>query len=274
MRKITVLFTSLFALACLLLTGCGRSGGSSDGNTLRVAASVTPHSEILEAAKPLMEARGYQLIIQTFDDYVQPNLVVESGEFDANYMEHIPFLNSINEEKGLHLVNAGGIHYEPFGIYPGKKASLEALVPGDSIAVPNDTTNEARALLLLADNGILKLREGAGLTATRQDIVEYTKKVDIVELEAAQVARMRQDVALVVLNGNYALQAGLSVGRDAILAENPDSQAARTYVNIITVKAGRENDPAVRALVEILKSETIQKFILEKYDGAVVPFVE
>ena len=263
----------LFAGVSLFLAGCSRSGGPSE-SSIRVAASVTPHSEILEAAKPLMAERGYELVVQTFDDYVQPNLVVESGEFDANYMEHIPFLNSINQEKGLHLVNAGGIHYEPFGIYPGKKSSLEELAPGDSIAVPNDTTNEARALLLLADNGILKLREGAGLTATRQDIVEYTRKVEIVELEAAQVARMRKDVALVVLNGNYALQAGLSVGRDAILAEKPDSQAAKTYVNIITVKEGRQDEPIVKALVEVLKSEPIRAFIREKYDGAVVPFEE
>ena len=146
--------------------------------------------------------------------------------------------------------------------------------PVIKIGVPNDTTNEARALLLLADNGILKLREGAGLTATRQDIVEYTRKVEIVELEAAQVARMRKDVALVVLNGNYALQAGLSVGRDAILAEKPDSQAAKTYVNIITVKEGRQDEPIVKALVEVLKSEPIRAFIREKYDGAVVPFEE
>ena len=263
----------LFAGVSLFLAGCSRSGGPAE-TAIRVAASGTPHSEILEAAKPLMAERGYELVVQTFDDYVQPNLVVESGEFDANYMEHIPFLNSINQEKGLHLVNAGGIHYEPFGIYPGKKSSLEELAPGDSIAVPNDTTNEARALLLLADNGILKLREGAGLTATRQDIVEYTRKVEIVELEAAQVARMRKDVALVVLNGNYALQAGLSVGRDAILAEKPDSQAAKTYVNMITVKEGRQDEPIVKALVEVLKSEPIRAFIREKYDGAVVPFEE
>ncbi len=264
---------SLIVGVGLFLVGCKPSGAVS-ADRIRVAASITPHSEILEQAKPLMAERGYALEVVTFDDYIQPNLVVESGEFDANYMEHIPFLNSINEEKGLHLVNAGGIHYEPFGIYPGKKSNLADLADGDAIAVPNDTTNEARALLLLADNGILTLREGAGLTATKQDIVSYAKKINVIELEAAQVARMRGDVAFVVLNGNYALQAGLSVGKDALTAEKSDSQAAKTYVNILTVKAGRENDTIVRALVEVLKSEPIRKFIEEKYDGAVVPFVD
>ncbi len=272
MKRLSVV-VSLIAGAALFLVGCKPSGAVS-ADIIRVAASITPHAEILEQAKPLMAERGYTLEVTTFDDYIQPNLVVESGEFDANYMEHIPFLNSINEEKGLHLVNAGGIHYEPFGIYPGKKSNLSELSDGDAIAVPNDTTNEARALLLLADNGILTLREGAGLTATKQDIVSYAKKINVIELEAAQVARMRGDVAFVVLNGNYALQAGLSVGKDALTAEKSDSQAAKTYVNIITVKAGRENDTIVRALVDVLKSEPIRKFIEEKYDGAVVPFAD
>jgi D-methionine transport system substrate-binding protein len=264
----------LLALGSVLVCSCGRKAATPSADTIRVAASITPHAEILEAAKPLMAERGYNLVIQTFDDYVQPNLVVESGEFDANYMEHVPFLKSINEEKGLHLVNAGGIHYEPFGIYAGKKHSLAELAEGDSIAVPNDTTNEARALLLLADNGLLKLRDGAGLTATKQDIIENPKKLNIIELEAAQLARMRSDVALVVLNGNYALQAKLSVGRDAIVAEKSDSEAAKTYVNIITVKEGRQNDAIVKALVDCLKSDEIRLFITNKYDGAVVPFVE
>ncbi len=274
MKNNFFLMLVLVALSAFFVVGCGRKAAAPSADTIRVAASITPHAEILEAAKPLMAAKGYTLVVQTFDDYVQPNLVVESGEFDANYMEHVPFLKSINEEKGLHLVNAGGIHYEPFGIYAGKKRALADLADGDSIAVPNDTTNEARALLLLADNGLLKLRDGAGLTATKQDIVENPKKLNIIELEAAQLARMRSDVAMVVLNGNYALQAKLSVGRDAIVAEKSDSEAAKTYVNIITVKEGRQNDAIVKALVECLKSDEIRNFINGKYDGAVVPFVE
>ena len=237
-----------------------------NGETITVAASATPHAEILAAAKPILEEYGYKLEVTEFDDYVQPNLVVESGEFDANYFQHVPYLNSFNED----LVNAGGIHYEPFGIYPGTKSSLEEIAAGDSIAVPNDTTNEARALLLLQDNGLLKLKDGVGLTATVNDIVDNPYDIKFVELEAAQVARVVSEVAFVVLNGNYALEAGYSVGQDSIAYEASDSVAAKTYVNIIAVSEGNENEPKIEALVKVLRSEAIQKFIEETYDGAVV----
>ena len=287
------------ALAVSALTGCGSSSSdkaadttdkteeatdaaedtadtakAADGEltTIKVAASATPHAEILEQAKPLLAEQGYDLEVTVFDDYVQPNLVVESGDFDANYFQHIPYLDSFNEEKGTHLVNAGGIHYEPFGIYPGTKKSLDELAEGDSIAVPNDTTNEARALLLLQDNGIIKLKDGAGLTATKTDIVENPKNVEIVELEAAQVARVVDETAYVVLNGNYALEAGYSVGKDALAYETSDSEAAKTYVNVIAVKEGNENSDAIKALVDTLKSDDIKNYINETYDGAVIPF--
>ena len=245
---------------------------ADDDKTITVAASETPHSEILEAAKPILEEEGYDLEVTVFDDYVQPNEVVESGDFDANYFQHIPYLESFNEEKGTHLVNAGGIHYEPFGIYPGTKASLDELADGDSIAVPNDTTNEARALLLLQDNGIITLKEGAGLTATKNDIVENPYNVDIVELEAAQVPRVKDEVAFMVLNGNYALEAGFSVAKDAIAYEKADSEAAKTYVNVIAVKEGNENSDKIKALVEVLTSQEIKDYINNTYDGAVIPF--
>ena len=241
-----------------------------NGETITVAASATPHAEILAAAKPILEEYGYKLEVTEFDDYVQPNLVVESGEFDANYFQHVPYLNSFNEEQGTHLADAGDIHYEPFGIYPGTKSSLEEIAAGDSIAVPNDTTNEARALLLLQDNGLLKLKDGAGLTATVNDIVDNPYDIKFVELEAAQVARVVNEVAFVVLNGNYALEAGYSVGQDSIAYEASDSVAAKTYVNIIAVSEGNENEPKIEALVKVLRSEAIQKFIEETYDGAVV----
>ena len=215
-KLLAVVLTGAFVVSAL--AGCGKST-SADDKVIKVAASATPHAEILEQAKPLLEAKGYDLQVTVFDDYVQPNEVVESGDFDANYFQHIPYLESFNEEKGTHLVNAGGIHYEPFGIYPGTKASLDELADGDSIAVPNDTTNEARALLLLQDNGIITLKEGAGLTATKNDIVENPYNVDIVELEAAQVPRVKDEVAFMVLNGNYALEAGFSVAKDAIAYE-------------------------------------------------------
>lgn len=252
------------------LTGCGKS--KKDDKTIKIAASATPHAEILEKAKPLLEKKGYKLEIKVFDDYVQQNQVVESGEFDANYFQHIPYLESFNKEKGTHLVNAGGIHYEPFGIYPGKKKSLDDIAKGDSIAVPNDTTNEARALQLLQDNGIIKLKDGVGLEATVNDIVDNPYDVKIVELEAAQVARVVDETAFVVLNGNYALQAGFSVGKDSIASEKADSEAAQTYVNIIAVKEGNENKDSIKALVEVLKSDEIKEYINETYDGAVVPF--
>ena len=203
---------------------------------------------------------------------MQPNNVVESGEFDANYFQHIPYLENFNEEQGTHLVNAGGIHYEPFGIYPGTKSSLDDIAEGDTIAVPNDTTNEARALLLLQDNGILKLKDGAGLTATVLDIEENPYNVEILELEAAQVPRVKDEVAYVVLNGNYALDAGFSVAKDSLAYEKSDSDAAKTYMNVIAVKEGNENSEKIQALVAALKSDTIRQYINDTYDGAVVPF--
>ncbi len=240
--------------------------------TIKVAASATPHAEILEQAAPILAQQGWDLEVTVFDDYVQPNLVVDSGEFDANYFQHIPYLESFNEEKGTHLVNAGGIHYEPFGIYPGTKASLDELADGDVIAVPNDTTNEARALLLLEANGIIKLKEGAGLTATVRDIEENPKNIEIEELEAAQVSRVKDEVAFVVLNGNYALEAGFSVSKDSIAYESADSEAAQTYVNVIAVNEGNENNEGIKALVDVLTSDEIKDYINDTYDGAVIPF--
>ena len=261
-----------------VLTGAVLTGTFSvnvfadEDKTISVAASATPHAEILEQAKPLLEEKGYELEVKIFEDYIIPNEVVESGDFDANYFQHIPYLESFNEEKGTHLVDAGDIHYEPFGIYPGKKDSLDDIEEGDTIAVPNDTTNEARALLLLQDNGIIKLKDGVGLEATKNDIEENPHNVEIVELEAAQIPRVVQDMSYVVLNGNYALQADYSVAKDSLAYEKSDSEAAKTYVNLIAVKEGNEDSEAVKALVEVLKSDEIKDYINETYDGAVIPF--
>lgn len=261
-----------------VLTGAILTGAFSvnvfadEDKTISVAASATPHAEILEQAKPLLEEKGYELEVKIFEDYIIPNEVVESGDFDANYFQHIPYLESFNEEKGTHLVDAGDIHYEPFGIYPGKKDSLDDIEEGDTIAVPNDTTNEARALLLLQDNGIIKLKDGVGLEATKNDIEENPHNVEIVELEAAQIPRVVQDMSYVVLNGNYALQADYSVAKDSLAYEKSDSEAAKTYVNLIAVKEGNEDSEAIKALVEVLKSDEIKEYINETYDGAVIPF--
>ena len=181
-------------------------------------------------------------------------------------------MEQFNKENGTHIVEAGDIHYEPFGIYGGTKTKLEDVAEGDTIAIPNDTTNEARALLLLQDNGLLTLKDGASLTATINDIKDNPKKLKFQELEAAQVSKVKGEVAYVVLNGNYALEAGYSVGKDALAYEKSDSEAAKTYVNIIGVKEGNENSDAIKALVKVLKSDEIKKFIEDKYDGAVIPF--
>ena len=272
-KFVTVSLAAALAIGTITANGVLVSADAEKG-TIKVAASATPHAEILEEAKPILEKEGWDLEVTVFDDYVQPNLVVESGDFDANYFQHIPYLDNFNEEQGTHLVNAGGIHYEPFGIYPGTKKTLDDLEDGDTIAVPNDTTNEARALLLLQDNGVITLKDGAGLEATVKDIEENPKNIQIEELEAAQVSRVKDEVAFVVLNGNYALQAGYSVYKDSIAHETSDSEAAKTYVNIIAVKEGNEDNEAVKALVDVLKSDEIKDYINETYDGAVVPFEE
>jgi len=247
---------------------------SSDDKTITVAASATPHAEILEQAKTILAKEGYDLKVTVFNDYVQPNEVVESGEFDANYFQHITYMNDFNKEKGTHLADAGDIHYEPFGIYPGTKKSLSDIADGDTVAVPNDTTNEARALLLLQDNGIITLKEGAGLTATINDI-DWTKskfQIKIQELEAAQIPHVIGEVAYAVINGNYALEAGFTVSKDALAYESKDSEAAKNYVNVIAVKEGNENEPKIQALVKVLKSDEIKKYINDTYNGAVIPY--
>lgn len=278
MKKKLLALALTVALGLTVLTGCGSSASykfekNKDGKVvIKIAASATPHAEILEKAKSILDEKGYDLQITVFNDYVQPNEVVESGEYAANYFQHIPYLESFNEEKGTHLVNAGGIHYEPFGIYPGTKKTLDELADGDTIAIPNDTTNEARALLLLQENGIIKLKEGAGLAATVNDIQENPYNITFRELEAAQVARVVGENSFVVLNGNYALEAGYTASKDAVAYEKSDSEAAKTYVNVIAVKEGNEKEEAIKTLVEVLTSDEITQFIQEKYDGAVVPF--
>ena len=269
MKKKVIALIAVAALSVSALTGCGSKG--ADDKTIKVAATAVPHAEILEAAKPLLEEQGYTLEVQVFDDYVQPNEVVDSGDFDANYFQHVPYMEQFNKEKGTKLVDAGDIHYEPFGIYPGTKKSLDEIADGDEIAVPNDTTNEARALLLLQDNGLIKLKDGAGLTATKKDIVENKKDLAIKEIEAAQIPRSLKDVDIAVVNGNYALEAGLKVNKDALATEDADSIGAKTYGNVVAVKKGNEKTDATKALIKALKSDTVKKYINDKYDGAVVP---
>ncbi len=242
-----------------------------DDRVITVAASPTPHAEILKAAAKVLEKDGWTLDVKEYSDYVVPNNVVEDGEIDANYFQHQPYLDTFNAENGTHLVSVAQVHYEPFGIYAGTKSSIADLEDGDEIAIPNDGSNRARALLLLEANGIITLKEGVGMQATSLDIVNKSVAVGIVEMEAAQVPKVRDSVALAVINGNYALQAGLNVEKDAIASEDPDSVSAQTYANVLVVKEGNENSEKIQALKKALLSDDVRTHISETYSGSVVP---
>ena len=267
MKKITAIILSLL-LALGLFAGCGKN---NDENVITIAASPTPHAEILEIAKQELAKEGYTLEIKTFNDYVVPNTATEDGEVDANYFQHQPYLTTFNAEQGTHLVSVASVHYEPFGIYPGSKDSIAALANGDKIAIPNDGSNRARALLLLEAQGLIKLKDGVGVEATVLDIVENNLNLQIVEMEAAQIANVRDSVALAVINGNYALAAGLNAGKDAIATEDASSVAAQTYANILVVKEGNENSAKIQALIKALTSDAVKDYINSTYAGAVVP---
>lgn len=297
-RLVSKIGTALLAgaLLCGALAGCGGSTGSGSSaagssaagssaaassaagssaaagsKTITVAATPTPHGEILAKAKDALAKEGITLDIKEFTDYVQPNNVVDAGEIDCNYFQHKPYLDDFNAKNKTKLVSIAAIHYEPLGIYAGKTKALADLKDGATIAVPNDSTNEARALLLLEANGIIKLKDGAGVSATVQDIAENKKNVKIMEFAAEQVSRHMDEVDLVVLNGNYALNAGLNASKDALVIETADSEAAKTYANIIVVKEGNEKNEAIQALCKVLKSDEIKNYIKDTYKGAVVP---
>lgn len=250
------------------LTGCG--GKDGDDKTIKVGASPAPHAEILKEVKAELEKDGYKLEVVEFQDYVQPNKALDAGDIDANYFQHKPYMDEFNAKQETELVSIGAIHYEPLGLYQGEKKSIDELAEGDKIAVPNDTTNEARALLLLESEGLIKLKKDAGLTATKQDVVENPKKLEIVELEAAIIPRSMSSVAMGVINGNYALSAGIKE-ETAITFESSDSEAAKTYANIIAVKKGNEDSEKSKALLKAMTSDKIKKFIEKKYGKAVVP---
>lgn len=251
----------------------GETVAAGDLQKIVIGASPAPHAEILNAAKDLMAAKGYELEIREYTDYIQPNNALDAGDLDANYFQHLPYLEQFIEQHGVKLANAGKVHYEPFGIYAGKTADLASLGDKAKVAVPNDVTNEARALLLLEAQGLIKLKEGAGLNATKNDIVENTKNLEIIEIEAAQIPRSINDVDIAVINGNYAIEAGMKVS-DALAVEASDSVAATTYGNVVAVREGEESSDAIVALMEVLKSDEIKKFMEEKYEGAVVPLSE
>lgn len=276
MKKILTLgFVSILSVS--LLAGCGlnkNAGNNSEGGKLVVGASTSPHAEILEAAKPLLKEKGYELEIKEFSDYVLPNTSLEDGDLDANYFQHQPYLDDFNTNNKTHLVSVAAIHYEPLGIYAGKTANLADIKDGAKIAVPNDTTNEARALLLLQEQGLITVDKNAGLNATAKDITVNTLNIEIVEIEAAQLVRTLQDVDFAVINGNYALQGGLNVATDALAKEEADSLAAQTYANVLVVREGDEERADIKALIEVLESKEISEFIAGKYEGSVVSMNE
>ncbi len=267
--KKTFSILALLSVLILGLVGCGQSGNSD--KVIKIGATPKPHSEILEQVKEQLDSDGYTLEIVEYTDYVQPNVALDSGDLDANFFQHQPYLDQYNAENESDLISAAIIHYEPFGIYPGKTSSIDALEDGAQIAVPNDATNEARALLLLQDQGLITLTEDAGLDATINNIVENPKNIDILEIEAAQLTRSLQDVDMAVINGNYAIDAGLNVARDALAVEDKDSTAAETFGNIIAVKNGNESSEKIQALVNALQSEAVREFIETTYEGAVIP---
>ena len=269
---------ALGAVLAFGLAGCGaqsassdKSAGSSDDKTITVAATPSPHAEILnDAVKPLLEKEGYTLEVKEFTDYVQPNTVTEEGEVDANYFQHITYLNNFNEEKGTHLVSVADVHYEPFGLYPGKTKSLDALADGATVAVPNDATNEARALLLLQDAGLITLKDDAGINATTNDIVSDPKNLQLKEVEAATVPNIVADVDIACINGNYAIPAGFKTA-DALATESATSLAAEAYANVLVVKDGNQDSDKIKALVKALTSDEVRTYINDTYAGAVVP---
>lgn len=270
MKKKVLCAVTAFSLAAALFTGCGKQAGEK---VIRVGATPTPHAEILEIIKDDLAEKGYTLEIVEYNDYVIPNNATESGELDANYFQHQPYLDDFNAENGTHLVSVAAVHFEPFGIYAGKTKDLADLTEGAIVAVPNDTTNEARALLLLEAQGLITLKEGAGMTATVADIEENPLKLEIKELEAAQIARTVEDVDIACINGNYAADAGYKVS-DALATESAESLAAQTYANIVAVKEGNEESEKIKALVEAILSDEVKDYINSRYEGGVVPVFE
>ena len=264
------LLASLLTLTLALSLACVVSANDK----VTIGASPAPHAEILEVIQPLLAEKGYDLDIKVFTDYVIPNTATEDGSLDANYFQHKPYLYDFNANNGTHLVEVIPMHFEPMAVYPGKTASLDAIQDGATIAVPNDPTNEARALLLLEAQGLITIAEGKGLEATKLDIVENPHNIKLEELEAAQVPRALADVDFAVINGNYALEADLSASKDGVAIEGLDSEAAVKYINYVVVKEGNENAEWLEAFKEVLKDPAVRGFVEEKYQGAVIPAFE
>ena len=274
MKKILTLILALTMAVGLCACGGGEEAPAEDTAaetvTLKVAASPTPHAEILAQVVDVLAEQGIELVVTEYGDYVVPNTAVEEGAEDANFFQHAPYLESFNAENGTHLVSVAPIHYEPMGIYPGITASLEELPDGATIAVPNDVTNEARALQLLAAQGLIEIDPAAGLNATPNDITSNPKNLQFKEMEAAMLPQIVGEVDLAIINSNFALQGGLNPAEDSLASEDAASEAAQTFANIIVVKEGNEENAAVLALIEALQSDAVREFIETTYAGSVV----
>ena len=275
MKKKSILSVVLAGVLAIGLIGCGGTGSngsgadSKDDKVIKIGVTPKPHKEIVDAAVPLLEKEGYKVEITEFNDYVQPNTAVEEGSLDCNYFQHTPYLNDQNQSRGLHLKSVAAIHLEPMGLYSKKITSLDELKDGSTIAVPNDPSNEARALKLLAANGLIKIKDGELVTPA--DITENPKNLQFSELEAAAVPRAVDDVDAAVINGNYAIEAGFDPTANAIVKEDKDSEAAKPYANIVVVKEGNENLEKIQALIKALTSDEVRDFINKEYNGAVIP---
>jgi D-methionine transport system substrate-binding protein len=277
-RISTLVIGSLVALS-LLVTGCGSStqnsgnkapaANSNQSVTIKVGATPVPHAEVLEFIKPQLAKEGINLEIVKFTDYALPNPAVDSGEIDANYFQHTPYLETFTKDRGLKLVTIGTVHIEPMGIYSKKVTKIDEFKNGDTIAIPNDPSNGGRALLVLEKAGLIKLKQGAGIKATVMDIAENPKQLKITAIEAAQLPRVLTDpkVTGAVINTNYALEGGLNPTKDALYLEDKNSP----YANIVVAKESRKDDPNLQKLVKALNSPEVKKFIEDTYKGAVVP---
>ena len=282
-KTLTIILALVLALG--VLAGCGSSASTPSASEapateapadaseapaaltpLVVGASSTPHAEILKQCVPILAEQGIDLQIHEYSDYVVPNTAVEDGDEDANYFQHVPYLDDFNTTRGTHLVSVTGVHIEPMGIYAGKSDSLDNLPDGASVAVPNDATNEGRALLLLEAQGLIKLADDSNLSSTPKDITENPKNLTFTEVEAATIPSIASEVDLAVINSNYALGAGLNPVEDALALESSDSP----YVNVLVCKEGNENNAAIQALAEALHSDAVKNYIAENFDGAVI----
>lgn len=275
MKRKSILSLLLTGALAISLIGCGNTnkeaetGSKGEDKTITIGVTPVPHKEIVEEIKPDLEAEGYTVKIVEFTDYVTPNTSLAEGELDANYFQTVAYLDETNEGKGLDLTYTKGIHLEPLGVYSSTIKSLDELKEGATVAVPNDPSNEARALRVLEGTGLIKLKEGE--LVTPKDITENPKNLKFEELEAAQLPRVLEEVGIAVINGNYALEAGLNPAENALYLEDATKEASKKYHNVLAVKKGNEDSEKIKALTKALTSDKVKKFIEDKYNGSVIP---